>query len=68
MAGREQRLHEAVSEAVRACAEYAAVGDALGYSGERGRERLLDAVVELSRWLRDAEKAGRPEGSAKVGK
>ena len=45
-------LQEAVSQAVRACVEYAAVGDALGYPGASGRERLLDAVTELSRWLR----------------
>jgi hypothetical protein len=44
-------LQVAVSEAVQACVEYAAVGDALGYPGVRGRERLLDAVTELSRWL-----------------
>jgi hypothetical protein len=35
---------------MQACVEYAAVGDALGYQGQRGRERLLDAVTELWRW------------------
>jgi hypothetical protein len=45
-------LQLAVTEAVQACVEYAAVGDALGYPGVQGRERLLDAVTELSRWLR----------------
>ncbi len=49
-------LREAVSEAERACAEYAAVDDALGYPGVRGRELLLESVYELGRWLRNAAK------------
>jgi putative intracellular protease/amidase len=55
-AGRSNSLNEVVSEAVQACVEYAAVGDALGYPGVRGRERLLDAVQELARWLRGSSK------------
>jgi len=53
--GRPNPLTEAVSEAQQACVEYAAVGDALGYPGVRGRESLLDAVRDLARWLRDAQ-------------
>jgi hypothetical protein len=54
-------LEVAVSEAVQACVEYAAVGDALGYPGVSGRERLLDAVTELSRWLRASPANEPPE-------
>ena len=53
MSERDERrvsLNEAASAAMQACVEYAAVGDALGYPGQRGRERLLDAVTELWRW------------------
>jgi hypothetical protein len=58
---RSAPLLEAVSKAVQACVEYAAVGDALGYPGVRGRERLLDAVKELSRWLSTAPSNERSE-------
>jgi len=55
-AGRSVPLDEAVSEAQQACVEYAAVGDALGYPGVRGRESLLEAVRDLARWLHAAQK------------
>lgn len=55
-AERSISLNEAVFEAEQACVEYAAVGDALGYPGVRGRELLLDAVRELARSLRRAER------------
>jgi hypothetical protein len=58
---RSVSLDEAVSEAERACVEYAAVGDALGYPGVRGRELLLNSVRELGRWLRDSMKRGPSE-------
>jgi hypothetical protein len=58
---RSVSLSEAVTEAEHACVEYAAVGDALGYPGVRGRELLLDSVRELGRWLRDSAKRGTSE-------
>jgi hypothetical protein len=61
-AERSISLNEAVSEAVRACVEYAAVGDALGYPGVRGRERLLDAVRELDRVVRQRLRSFEAEG------
>jgi hypothetical protein len=60
-ANRSVSLNEAISEAERACVEYAAVGDALGYPGVRGRELLLNSVRELGRWLRDSTKKGPSE-------
>jgi hypothetical protein len=45
-------LIDAVAEAEQACVAYAAVGDALGYPGVRGRELLTDAVRDLARWVR----------------
>jgi hypothetical protein len=60
-AERSISLNEAVSEAEHACVEYAAVGDALGYPGVRGRELLLNSVRELGRWLRDSTKRGTSE-------
>jgi len=45
-------LIDAVVEAEQACVAYAAVGDALGYPGVRGRELLTDAVRDLARWVR----------------
>jgi len=58
---RSVSLDEAVSEAEHACVEYAAVGDALGYPGVRGREQLLNSVRELGRWVRGSTKRGTSE-------
>jgi putative intracellular protease/amidase len=61
-AGPPISLCDAVSEAERACVEYAAVGDALGYPGVHGRERLLDAVHDLACWLRDTARRDSSTG------
>ncbi len=55
-------LNDAVSDAMKACAEYAGVGDALGYAGSRGREQLLEAVTELWRWMSSEAKSATAAG------